>query len=79
MANSPNPDKTRASKKRPTPYSVRHFHDLPDQARLNSRSLRILLGISSSTLWRRQESGQIKKPDIGGTWSVGYVRELLGE
>lgn len=58
------------------PLAVKYFDQLPDHARINSRCLKILLCISDTTFWRRRKDS-IADPDVNGTWSVQYVRQLL--
>jgi len=59
------------------PDAVKHFDNLPDEARLNSRDFMTLLRISSTTFWRRRKEGVIPQPDRFGTWTVGEVRKVL--
>ncbi len=65
-------------KTKPLPLVVAQFHNLPDEARINSRCLRILLGgIGTTTFFRRRKAGLIPDPDKFNTWSVAQVRAML--
>lgn len=70
----------KANRNKSLPLVVENFDKLPSEARIDSRALRLLLGINSySTFSRRRKDGSIPAPDgAHGTWSVGLVRELLG-
>lgn len=59
------------------PNAVKHFDQLPDSARINSRTLKTLLGISDTTFWRRRKADIIPAPDMHGTWSAATAREIL--
>jgi len=61
------------------PSAVVHFNSLPPEARINSKALKILLGINSpATFSRRRKDGSIPDPDCPhNTWSVRKVRDLL--
>ena len=61
------------------PPTVSHFHKLPPEARVDSKALRILLGINSyATFSRRRDDGSIPDPDGGhGTWLVSTVKKIL--
>jgi len=63
------------------PPTVTHFHDLPPQARVDSKSLRILLGINSyATFSRRRDDGSIPDPDGGHNTCVkSTVERVLHE
>ena len=61
--------------------TVSHFKALPDNARVDSKSLRILLGINSyATFSRRRGDGSIPDPDGGhNTWLKSTVEQVLEE
>ena len=61
------------------PLTVTQYNDLPPQARIDSKSLRILLGINSyATFSRRRDDKSIPDPDGGhNTWLKSTVDEIL--
>lgn len=63
------------------PTTVTHFDELPSKARIDVRSLKILLGITSvATYQRRRADGSIPEPDGGhNTWLKSTVEQVLEE
>ena len=61
------------------PPSVKYFSSLPHNARIDSKSFRILLGINNyATFSRRRADGSIPDPDGGhGTWLKSTVEGIL--
>jgi len=59
-------------------YSIRHFDELPDSARIRGFEFRVLLGVGNSTFYRWLAQGRIPQPSKDKTWSVGEVRIVLG-
>lgn len=65
------------------PPGVALFGSLPDDARIDSRSVETLIGKSRITLWRGVKSGRypapVERARPGGVnrWRVGDVRAFL--
>lgn len=62
------------------PEALRNFDHLPDSAGVRQPIVEALFACSSSTVWRRVESGLIPKPrKLGRTtvWNVGELRRAL--
>lgn len=56
------------------------FESLPDAARIRQPVVEVLLQISSATVWRRVQAGQLPEPSRYGritSWRVGDIRKLL--
>ena len=66
-----------AAGNRDLPDAVKHFDQLPDSARINSRCFKTLLNCGDTTFWRRRRAGVIPPPDDFGTWGVATVRKIL--
>lgn len=63
--------------------SAQHFNNLPDNARVRSTVVLVILGIEAlSTLWRWEKSGRIPPSQkMAGsrykTWAAGEIRQVL--
>jgi len=66
----------------PIPDALKNFDSLPDSASVRQPVVEALFACSSSTVWRRVNSGLIPKPKkIGSTtiWNVGELRKELNK
>ena len=61
------------------PATVQHFSELPPSARIDSKALRLLLGITNyATFSRRLDDGSIPDPDGGhNMWLKSTVDKVL--
>ena len=62
--------------KTPT-YTIQHFDQMPDSARVRGFEFRTLLGIGNTTFYHRIATGAIPKPNKDKTWDAGTVRSTL--
>jgi len=64
---------------RDLPRAVQDWPNLPDNARIGSEEVLILLGISGAQLTRYRMSGVLPQFDERGRWPAREIRKLIDE
>lgn len=70
----------RAKKAREVPFAAQNFSKLPDDARIDVKSVAAVLGIGKSTVWNWVARGLLPAPSrLGRTtrWAAGSIRKIV--